>query len=142
GEGERGEREADRRGERERDPPHQPPAPPHRFARPRRGARRAAHPVSPFPYGNPHDRTSCVTAPEPPVPPPCTPSGRASTPSWSSPTGLSCVGFVSSHRSSSSEIRSTPIRPARPSRSRKMHSPLPSERSTALCSSVGSTPSS
>ena len=35
-----------------------------------------------------------------------------------------------------------PIRPARPSRSRKMHSPLPSPRSTAWCSSEVSTPSS
>ena len=35
-----------------------------------------------------------------------------------------------------------PIRPARPSRSRKTDSPLPSPRSTALCSSEASTPSS
>ena len=35
-----------------------------------------------------------------------------------------------------------PIRPTRPSRSRKMHSPLPSPRSTALCSSDASTPRS
>ena len=34
-----------------------------------------------------------------------------------------------------------PMRPALPSRSRKMHSPLPSPRSTALCSSDASTPS-
>ena len=34
------------------------------------------------------------------------------------------------------------MRPARPSRSRKMHSPLPRPRSTAWCSAEASTPSS
>src|SRR5271166_5118030 len=55
---------------------------------------------------------------------------------------LARVGLVSIQSLSSSETRSIPIRPARSSRSRKMHSPLPSERRTALCSSEGATPSS
>ncbi len=53
---------------------------------------------------------------------------------------LALVGFVSSQWRSSSEMRSTMIRPARPSRSRKTHSPLPILRSTAACSSETSTP--
>src|SRR5271156_2924542 len=55
---------------------------------------------------------------------------------------LVLVGLVSIQSLSSSETRSMPIRPARSSRSRKMHSPLPSARSAALCSSDGATPSS
>src|SRR5699024_11535634 len=57
------------------------------------------------------------------------------------PTSAGClrVGLVSNQRNKSSEIRSTPIRPARPSRSRYRHSPLPrlrnNRKSTRLNSS-------
>src|SRR5690606_38688696 len=84
----------------------------------------------------PHDHRSCPL----PLPVPISASAPSKAASSSS-SGCCRVGLVSSQRSSSSEIRSTPMRPARPSRSRKMHSPLPRLRSMPWCSSVGSTPS-
>ena len=83
--------------------------------RPARGTRRPG-----VPHGRPAARDRTCAAPRP---------------AWS------VSGWCRASCARSSEIRSTPIRPALPSRSRKTHSPLPRLRSTALWSSDASTPS-